>query len=96
MNKTARSAHVQLRGILYNRIQQIERDGGHRLWIGTQPNPEDRLQIVVSQADIDIIPARGSRGTARVTDLLTGKLLTIRRASCGLPHCLCALELVRE
>lgn len=88
------TARTELNAIVRDRINQIEKDNGHRLWIGTQPNPDDRLQIVVSQADLDLIPARGTRGTVRVTDMLTGKLLTIRRASCGLPRCLCALELV--
>jgi hypothetical protein len=87
----------EIQSIVRRRLEQINRDGGHyRLWIGNQANPDDRLQILVSQADYDLIPSRGTRGTVQVTDTLTGKLLTIRRASCGLPHCLCALELVSE
>lgn len=70
----------KLGSIVRDRIRQIEQDGGHRLWIGTQTNPDDRLQIVVSQADVQRIPARGSRGRAQVTDMLTGKALTVRRA----------------
>jgi hypothetical protein len=93
MKKQARST---LRRIALDRIAQIERDnGGHRLWIGTQPKPEDRLQIVVSQADLDLIPARGGYGTARVTDLLTRRILTVERVECGAPGCRCALEEVR-
>jgi hypothetical protein len=86
--------NAQVLKIARDRVAQIKQDNGHRLWIGTQSNPDDRLQIVVSQADLDLIPSRGTRGKARVTDLLTGKVLTVRRASCGLPRCLCALELV--
>ena len=67
----------------------------HRLCIGTQPDPDQRTQIVVSQADYDLLPSRGLRGSAIVTDTLTGKVVRVRRASCGLPHCLCALEFVQ-
>lgn len=94
INGTWSRARTELNGILRDRVAQIEKDNGHRLWIGTQSNPDDRLQIVVSQSDMDMIPARGTTGTAYVTDLLTGKSMTVRRASCGLPRCLCALELV--
>jgi len=66
-----------------------------RLFIGTDPNPEDRLQIVISDEDNERIPSRGGRGKVTVTDTLTGKRLVLRRASCGIPGCLCALALVR-
>jgi hypothetical protein len=86
----------QVRQIALDRIAQIERDKGHRLWIGSQPDPADRLQIVVSQADLDLIPARGGYGTARVTDLLTGRLLTLERVECGAQGCRCALEEIAQ
>jgi hypothetical protein len=94
--QTQRKTRSEVRQIALDRIAQIERDNGHRLWIGTQPEPADRLQIVVSQADLDLIPARGGFGTARVTDLLTGRFLTLERVSCGLPNCRCALEEVQS
>lgn len=64
-----------------------------RLWIGNDPDPEDRQQIVVSQADAARIPPRGgpSRKVTKVTDLLTGRSMKLRRASCGLPNCYCAV-----
>jgi hypothetical protein len=80
------------RRVLRENLQHLSDSRGIRLWIGNQPNPDDRAQIVVSQADYVLIPSRGSRGAATVTDQLTGKVLRIRRASCGLPHCMCALE----
>jgi hypothetical protein len=66
----------------------------NRFWIGTHPDPKKRIQIVVSDTDAKQIPPRGQVGQAIVGDLLTGRLFHVRRASCGLPGCLCALELV--
>lgn len=65
------------------------------LWIGTQPNPDDRLKIFVSIRDrdrFDTLPAGPSSAKIRVTDLNTGKRYTIRRGPCGL-GCYCAAEL---
>jgi hypothetical protein len=66
-----------------------------RLWIGNEPEPAERLQIEVSPEDAARIPIRGSRSrrVVTVTDLLTNKLFTVRRAACGLPGCFCALAL---
>lgn len=65
------------------------------LWIGTQPNPDDRLQIDVTEPDhirVKQLVEIGEKVT--VTDLRTGRRVTVARASCGL-DCACALELIR-
>jgi hypothetical protein len=65
------------------------------VYIGNEPEPEDRFQIEVDQADYAInCPPRGKRGTGWLKDVKTGKRYQVRRASCGLPRCLCALVLV--
>lgn len=65
------------------------------LWIGTQPEPEDRTQIEVSASDAERIPPRGSLSEpVTVTDLKTGKAVTVRSAACSLGGCVCALEFV--
>ena len=66
----------------------------YTLWIGTEPDPNDRLQIDVSEVDFNRVPIRGRRGSVTLTDLRTNRLLTVRRASCGIESCFCALELV--
>ena len=66
------------------------------LWIGTQSDPADRTQIDVTLDDEKRIPPRGSEGSAVVINQRTGKRVTVRRASCGIPHCLCALEFVTD
>jgi hypothetical protein len=50
--------------------------------------------IQVSAQDLDRIPPRGHRGSCAVTDQSTGEQVTLRRSSCGIPHCLCALDIV--
>jgi hypothetical protein len=66
------------------------------LWIGNQPEPEDRLRITVSQQElIEVCSSRGRANVRHVvTDLNTGIRYRVRRTSCGLPNCVCALELV--
>jgi hypothetical protein len=67
------------------------------LWIGNEPDPDDRLQIDVDEADERKVPPRGKPADGEETEVLdhrTGRRLVIRRASCGL-DCYCALELVR-
>jgi len=64
-----------------------------RFWIGTQSDPKDRLQIEVTAEDARRMPNRYAPGAVTVTDLLTGKKLTVRAASCGPPRCMCALEI---
>ena len=65
----------------------------HKLWIGTQPEPDDRLQIEVEE-DIDVHDLSDDQ-VVTVTDLRTGIDYDIRRADCG-AGCRCALELVGE
>lgn len=68
------------------------------VWIGTEPRPEDRLRLLVSTSDrniIDSLPSGKSDRTATVTDLHTGQEYTVRRAPCGL-NCYCALEIDTE
>lgn len=62
-----------------------------KLYIGTQPNPEDRFILDVSSKDAEKI--HGPKPFfARVTDQTTGKKYWLRDADCGL-GCRCALEL---
>jgi hypothetical protein len=69
----------------------------YNLWIGNQPNPDERLRVRVSAADERAVDATRGRLGARVTvtDLNTGLRYVIRRASCGLPNCACAVALVK-
>ena len=62
-------------------------------FIGTDPNPEDRVKIVVSASDARKQPEWGSVRPFTVTDRLTGNCVQLRRADCGL-GCQCALEFV--
>ena len=66
-----------------------------KLWVGTQSTPGDRLVITVNSEDARRIPRRGSRSRriVEVTDIETGTKYRVRRASCGMPGCLCALTL---
>lgn len=62
-----------------------------RLWIGTQPNPNDRRQILIPahcELPTDDMPLV-------VKDYITGEIVAIRRADCGL-GCKCALEFVEK
>jgi hypothetical protein len=66
------------------------------LWIGKQPDPNDRLQLEVPSEDlarVRSLPKGASRTTVTVTDLQSNKRYVLRRAACGLV-CFCALELV--
>lgn len=65
----------------------------HKLWIGTQPNPDDRLIIEVSERDYNKVPVRNAVGTVTIKDVNTKEHYSVRRASCGLRNCNCALEL---
>lgn len=73
------------------------RDSTRTLWIGNEPNPDDRLQIDVSPEDYAKIPPRGRERVGvkvTVTDLRTERRLTIVGAECGCASP-CALELVK-
>ena len=53
--------------------------------------------IEISLEDNRRIPRRGGPGRVTITDQKTGERVLIRRASCGLPRCMCALaEIKRE
>lgn len=59
----------------------------------TKQSSGDRIPMELSAADYALLPkGRGVR--AEVTDVLTGTRHTLRRASCGLPDCMCDLALV--
>lgn len=65
-----------------------------KFWIGTQPRPEDRFQILVSPVDAEKIrslPRGSSKWIAEVEDRKSGLAAFIRRADCG-GGCFCALE----
>jgi hypothetical protein len=78
----------EIRQIAHERAKQPE----IRWWVGTQPEPEYRLQIVVSAEDAAKQPERGDASVFEVKDKLTGKRVRLRRADCGL-GCMCALEI---
>jgi hypothetical protein len=68
-----------------------------KLWIGNQPEPDDRTIIEVSSSDLDRIGNldRNGKDSVRVKDLLTKKPVTLTRISCGL-DCKCALGFVAK
>jgi hypothetical protein len=66
------------------------------LYIGTQARAADRLRLTVTLADEAALPPRNGRGSAWVTDLNSGMRYRLRRASCGLPNCMCALAVVGQ
>ena len=67
------------------------------LYLGNAPDPKDRPQLLLNQADSDAFEATtGTRRRVTVTDQKTGKRFVVRRGSCGLPRCLCAAFIVRE
>lgn len=68
------------------------------VWVGNEPNPDDRLKLRVSDHDrarIDLLPHGLGPERVQITDLLTGKQYTLRRANCGL-GCCCALAVSGE
>lgn len=67
------------------------------LWIGNNPDPEKRLQVYVSNADLERVRQLRELGQETdVIDLNTNKTLRVSRASCGLRNCHCALALVKR
>lgn len=65
-----------------------------KIWIGQQPDPEDRFIVEVSETDYQrIAQAKGSRDVIGFADALTGTKYLVRYADCG-ASCRCALELV--
>lgn len=66
-----------------------------QIWIGTEPNPNDRLIITISEADAQKVLPEFIDGIVEVTDVTTDKQYRVQRADCGL-GCRCALELAPE
>lgn len=67
-----------------------------KLWIGTEPEPNDRLIVEVSEEDYErIAAAKGTEHVVSFTDALTGTKYFVQYADCG-ASCRCALELVPE
>lgn len=65
-----------------------------KIWIGTHPDPNDRLIVEVSEADYRrIAEAKGTDDVVAFADALTGTKYRVRYASCG-ASCRCALVLV--
>jgi hypothetical protein len=64
-----------------------------RWYLGTDDNPNNREQVVISAKDAAKRPMNGDTSTFVVTDLLTRKRIKLRRADCGL-GCQCAIERV--
>lgn len=78
---------------IYRVIETKEKDMA--IYLGNDPEPE--LIIHLTESEYQKIPPRGSwsRRVATVTDSRTGKKYAVRRASCGLPNCRCALVLAK-
>ena len=57
------------------------------------PGSQERLHLRLSDADMRKI-RRGRPWKATVTDLETGVVYRVRGATCGLPRCFCAAEVV--
>lgn len=67
------------------------------LYVGTLPNPNDRPQLALNEADSNAFDAtRGTSARVTITDQKTGKRYIVRHGSCGLPRCLCAAFIVKE
>lgn len=64
------------------------------LWIGTEPEPNDRLIVELSEVDYQrVASAKGTERVVSFSDALTGTRYSVRYADCG-ASCRCALELV--
>jgi hypothetical protein len=54
-------------------------------------NPKKQARLIVTEEGLRNCPPRGTRRHGTITDI-TGHTYKVRRASCGAPHCMCALE----
>lgn len=65
-------------------------------FIGSQPDPQDRIQIQVSDVDASRIDRLKKDGKEKVTvrDGFSGRKVTVKSAPCGL-GCHCALAFTR-
>jgi hypothetical protein len=67
-----------------------------KLWIGTEPEPNDRLIVEVTEEDYQrIAAAKGTDQVVSFNDALTTTFYQVRYVDCG-ASCRCALELVEE
>jgi hypothetical protein len=67
-----------------------------KIWVGTDPEPNDRLILEVSEVDYQrIAAAKGTDMVISFADSLTHYPYHVRYADCG-ANCRCALELVEE
>lgn len=57
-------------------------------------NPKTTTELDLSEEEYLKLPRRGSNGRAWIMDK-DGKRYHVRTASCGLPHCMCALAFVK-
>ncbi|MGH9404421.1 MAG: hypothetical protein ACRD3D_01135 [Terriglobia bacterium] len=55
----------------------------------------NRMKINLSSAEKLKLPKRNSRNVVTIKDAVTGEEYMVRRASCGLPGCGCALKLAK-
>lgn len=67
------------------------------LWVGNELDPNDRLHLDVSDADLAKVRGlmRDESVHVTVTDIPSGERYVLRRADCGL-GCMCAVALVRK
>lgn len=63
------------------------------IYVGTEPDPNDRVKLVLSRSEAAKIPPRVSRKVVEITDT-TGRTYRIRTAACSIPGCRCALAFV--
>jgi hypothetical protein len=53
------------------------------------------MKLLLNDEDEHRVDKRGHWSDV-VTDQATGKTFKVRGASCGLPHCMCAIAIVKE
>ena len=65
----------------------------HLVYIGTNPNPDDREKVPVSRDDWEMVGRmRGRVAFSTITNLETGEIIPIMTTSCGLLHCRCTVK----
>ena len=67
-----------------------------KLWIGNEPNPDDRVIIEVDEDEYrEKYPPRDSDEVFELTDTETGAIHRLQRIPCGL-GCRCALGFAED
>ncbi len=75
---------------------QVKFQPTRKLWIGTQPDPDNKFIAEVSEADYQrIAAAKGTNQVIAFTDALTLTPYRVQYTDCG-ADCHCALKLVRS